>query len=343
MMPSILEYTREQLSLEFTRRGFPGYRADQVVRWVYERGATDWDAMSNLSRPLRAQLAAEFTLRSAVVQSVVTARDGTSKLLLRWPDAALTETVVMPGPKRHSACLSSQIGCPVECAFCASGIGGLQRSLTAGEIVEQACWAQQQLPSGQRLSNIVIMGTGEPLANYAATIKAITIINAPWGLDIGARHITLSTVGLPAQIRKLAREPYQITLAVSLHAADDDLRRQLVPWAQNTTLQELFDALNDYYQATHREVTLEYVLLDGVNCSAADADRLAHWARQTRCNVNLINYNPVCETGFHRAAPETASAFLQRLQKHGINTHLRRSRGTDIEAACGQLRRRPLI
>jgi len=184
------------------------------------------------------------------------------------------------------------------------------------------------------------MGMGEPLANYENTLKAVRIINADWGLGVGARHITISTIGLPKQIKKLAHESLQVTLAVSLHAGDDQLRCRLIPWANTTSLAEIFSAIDYYFEKTHREVTLEYVLLKGVNCSSADADKLIQWVKRSRCNVNLINYNPVAETGYQPALPETARAFMERLRRRGVNVHLRQSRGADIDAACGQLRRR---
>jgi 23S rRNA (adenine2503-C2)-methyltransferase len=183
------------------------------------------------------------------------------------------------------------------------------------------------------------MGMGEPLANYDNTLKAVRIINADWALGIGARHITISTIGLPKQIRRLAREELQITLALSLHAGDDELRRKLIPWAKKFSLEEIFAAIDYYYQQTHREVTLEYVLLEDVNCSITDADKLAQWARRSRCNVNLINFNPVTQTGFQPASDTTIREFRQRLQDRGVNVHLRQSRGANIDAACGQLRR----
>ncbi|MBN2375586.1 MAG: 23S rRNA (adenine(2503)-C(2))-methyltransferase RlmN [Sedimentisphaerales bacterium] len=339
-MINILGLTRQQLKDSLSEHGHPSYRADQILEWIYQRRVLDFAEMSNLSKTLRAELGENFTLGSSVVQDVQRCPDETTKFLLRWPDNALTETVLIPDVSRNTVCVSSQVGCAVGCAFCASGLDGLKRSLSAAEIVEQVMRAQAELPETQRVSNVVVMGMGEPLANYDSVIRAVSIINAEWSLNIGARHITVSTIGIPKMIRKLAHEKLQITLAVSLHAGDDQLRKKLVPWSDKFTLPQIFAAIDYYYEKTHREVTLEYILLEGVNCSPADADKLARLAQGSRCNVNLINYNPVAETGFEPASRQTVLAFQQRLQSRGVNVHLRKSRGQQIDAACGQLRRR---
>ena len=339
-MKKLFGCERRELASDLTGAGWPAYRVDQITGWVYRQNVRDWDAMSNLPAQLRAYLAAAYTLSSGTADTVTTCQDGTLKALIRWGDRAATETVLIADGQRRTVCVSTQVGCAIGCVFCASGAGGLERSLDAGEMVEQVIWATDQLGPSQRLSNVVFMGMGEPLLNYEQTLKAAWIINADWALNIGARHITISTIGLPKQIRRLAGELLQLTLAVSLHAADDQLRRTLIPAAKNVTLAELFAAIDYYYQQTHREVTLEYVLLDGVNCSQADADKLARWAQRSRCNVNLINYNPVAGSAFTAVPAATAKAFLQRLEQRGVNAHLRRSRGADIDAACGQLRAR---
>ncbi len=337
---NICSYTQSDLKQWFKDNSLPAFRADQILQWIYQRGATDFSEMTNIAKALRERLTEEFAVTTGTVNEVFQCQDGTRKLLLQWPDGAQTETVLMTQGKRITVCISTQVGCPVECVFCASGLGGLQRSLTAGEIVEQVMHADDLLDDGQSISNVVIMGMGEPLANYDNTIKAATIINAPWGLNIGARHITISTIGLPDKIRKLAHEPMQLTLAVSLHAADDQLRSELVPWAKTNPLDELFDAIAYYYKKTHREVTLEYVMLDGINCLPTHAESLINRANSVRCNVNLINYNPVEETGYHPASQATVNDFMDRLTKKGVNVHMRKSKGEEIEAACGQLRRR---
>ncbi len=340
--PHILDFDRAELQAWFRDQGLPAYRADQVLQWVYEHGVTDPAAMSNLPADLRGMLQERLCLLQGKTERVSRSSDGTTKILIRWPDDALTEVVMIPEKERRTVCVSSQVGCPVGCRFCASGLEGLQRSLRAGEIVEQLFWVRANLPPGERISNIVMMGMGEPLANYQNVLKAVHMFNAEWGFGIGARHITVSTVGLPERIRRLAHEPLQVTLAVSLHAGNEEVRKEIIPWAQRTTTEELFEAIHYFYEQTHREVTLEYILLDDVNTSDADADLLARWARRTRCNVNLINYNEVPDLPYRRASSDKARAFKQRLARKGINAHIRPSRGRDIDAACGQLRRRQL-
>ena len=325
--------------------GQPRFRAEQILKWVYEKNATTFDVMSNLSKPLRAWLDGRAVIYSAEVARESVAGDGTRKLLLAFPDGATTESVWIPTQQRNTACLSTQVGCPIGCRFCASGLDGLQRDLAAGEIVEQAMRIRLLIAAGAngsagRLSNIVVMGMGEPLANYEQLVKALRIINAPWGLGIGARKITVSTIGLPKQIRRLAREDLQLNLALSLHAPDDELRRELMPGARGVPIAELIDACWYYFQTTGREVTLEYVLLDDVNMHAKHAEGLAKIAKRLRANVNLLRYNPVPGLPYRRPRSETAYEFQRRLRERGVNAHVRTSRGKDVDAACGQLRRR---
>jgi 23S rRNA (adenine2503-C2)-methyltransferase len=327
-------------------QGQPRYRAEQILAWVYQHGADNFDAMSNLPKTLRAWLAERVVIYRAGLGRESVSADGTHKLLLSWPDGATTETVWIPAERRNTACLSTQIGCPVGCRFCASGLDGLQRNLTAGEIVEQALrigrlvveqgGAQQ---GGERLTHVVIMGIGEPLANCTQLVKALRIMNASWGLGIGARRITVSTVGLPKQIRWLAEQGLPVNLALSLHAPDDALRRELIPWAGRVPIADLIDACWYYFQSTGREVTLEYVLLDGANMRLRHAEELAKIARRLRANVNLLRYNPVAGLPYQRPTAEAAYAFQQRLRERGVNAHVRSSRGKDVDAACGQLRR----
>jgi len=339
----LLDMDRAALEDWLMEAGQERYRAAQVLQWVYERGAITFDVMSNLPKDLRTWLAERADILRSRIAGESVSRDGTRKLLLAWPDDQTVETVWIPDGTRHTACLSSQVGCPVGCRFCASGAAGVQRDLTAGEIVEQA-WRVRALVSamaegGGRLSNIVLMGMGEPLANYDAVVKAVRILNAPWGLGVGARKITLSTVGLPKQIRRLADEGLQLNLALSLHAPNERLRRELIPWGK-VPIEELLEACAYYFQRTGREVTLEYVLLADVNMQPEHADQLARIVRRLRCNVNLLRYNAVPGLPFARPTAEAAFAFQSRLRELGVNAHLRKSRGADIEAACGQLRRR---
>lgn len=320
-------------------QGLPAYRARQVYEWVYRKGATEFGAMTNLPAALREQLAEGWSILTSEIIRRQAASDDTIKLLLRWADGSTSECVLIPDGKRQTACISSQVGCPVGCVFCASGLNGLERNLTAGQIVEQLVRVGQQVSPDRRLSNIVFMGLGEPLANYRNVLEAIRIINADWGLNIGARKITVSTIGLPNQIRRLAGEALQINLAISLHAPDDALRRKLIPWAANISIDELIAAGRHYFDRTGREVTLEYVLLAGVNDRLEQANELVRVCRRMRCNVNLLRYNPVAGLPYERPTSSDTHHFVERLRSRGVNVHVRKSRGLDIDAACGQLRR----
>ncbi len=358
--PCVLGMTREEIHAWLAQRGHKPYRADQLIEWVYDKGAASWDEMSNLPKPLRQWLADNAELRHASVAADAIAEDGTRKLLLRFPDGASVETVWIPSPRRHTVCVSSQVGCPVGCRFCASGLDGVVRNLSAAEIVEQALLIRGLIRAGsaavatqaadgpevergpERLTNIVLMGMGEPLANYRNVIKAVRIMNAPWGLGVGARKITISTVGLARQIRDLAREELQVNLSLSLHAPDDELRRALIPWRQDVPIAELLDACHEYFRLTGREITLEYVLLEGLNDRPEHARKLAVIARRIRANVNLLRYNPVPGLPFRRPSAEAAFAFQALLREQRVNVHVRTSRGSDVQAACGQLRRQTL-
>lgn len=335
----VFDHTPETLATLFAGWGEPSYRATQVLEWVYVRRATSFSAMSNLSKALRSRLEAELPVYESEVIRQQDARDGTVKRLLRWKDQTTSECVLIPDGERMTACISTQVGCPVGCTFCASGLNGLDRHLTAGQIVEQAMRVQE-LCQDRRLSNIVFMGLGEPLANYAATVHALRTLNAEWGMGIGARKITVSTVGLPGPMRRLADEGLQITLALSLHAPTDELRRELIPWAERVSIDMLVDAARYYFERLGREITLEYILLGGVNDQVQHAKALVDVARRMRSNVNLIPYNPVEGLPYARPGDHAQTEFLAVLRSAGVNTHLRRSRGLDIDAACGQLRRR---
>lgn len=331
--------TPEDVQQWCAEQGHKPFRAKQILEWAYRHGAASFDAMSNLPKKLRQTLADGFNLYQTEIETRQESNDGTVKLLLRWPDGSSSECVMIPDGKRRTACISSQVGCPVKCTFCASGIDGLERNLTAGQIVEQAMRISQVCGPNARLSNVVYMGLGEPLANYDAMIHSVRTINADWGMGIGARKITVSTVGLPSRIHQLADDPLQITLAISLHAPDDALRRTLIPWAERVTIAELTAAANAYFYKKGREVTLEYILLAGVNDHIDHARQLAKIARNMRSNVNLIRYNPVDDLGYDRPGAPATIAFQKVLQNHGVTVHVRRSRGTDIDGACGQLRR----
>ncbi len=337
---SLFDLTPDSLRELLATWNEPSFRALQTLRWVYQDGADSYEEMSNLPKPLRARLEAELPFYESTVAAQQESHDGTIKRLLRWPDGATSECVLIPDDDRRTACISTQVGCPVGCVFCASGLSGLQRQLSAGQIVEQAMRIRELCEPSARLSNVVFMGLGEPLANYAATVHAIRTINAEWGMGIGARKITVSTVGLPTPMRRLADEKMQITLALSLHAPTDDLRKRLIPWAERVTIDSLIEAAKYYFDQTGREITLEYILLAGINDSAEHAVALAATAKRMRSNVNLIAYNPVAGLPYTRPAHDVVEAFLDTLRARGVNAHVRKSRGLDIDGACGQLRRR---
>jgi 23S rRNA (adenine2503-C2)-methyltransferase len=351
---SLFEFDLESLTAEVEAMGLPRRTAPQLLKWIYEKGVTDFEKMSDLSKDARAQVAARFaTLQGSVIRHQV-ATDDTQKLLIEWAAAddvpaetALrlvgtatdrqTETVLIPTEDRRTACVSSQVGCPVGCKFCASGLGGLDGNLTAGRIVEQI-WRLGRLPGVGRVSNVVFMGMGEPLANFNNVTQAIRTLNAEWGLGIGARKITVSTVGLPPAIRKLCTFDIPVTLALSLHAPFDELRRQIIPWAEYSTISELLDACQEWFVKTGREITLEYILLGGVNDRREHAEELARLARTMRANVNLIRYNEVAGVPFSRPKHDDVHVFQEVLRAKHVNVHIRASRGRDIAAACGQLR-----
>jgi len=343
---SFFDHTPESLRDWCVAHGMPRHAAGQVTAWVYEKQAIDPAAMTNLSADHRALLEAAMPIEEGREVRRQVATDGTRKLLIEWPDAGTTlpiagrvpstEAVLIPADKRRTACISSQVGCPVGCRFCASGMAGLEGNLTAGRIVEQV-HRLSRLGVG-RITNVVFMGMGEPLANYDAVTSAIRTINAPWGMGIGARRITVSTVGLPAAIRRLAAFALPITLALSLHAPDDDLRRSLIPWAEHASIEDILSACRDFFDATGREVTIEYLLLRDVNDRPEHARLLAARAKSLRCNVNLIRYNEVEGLPYRRPIDADVYVFQSILRDARIATHIRASRGRDIDAACGQLR-----
>lgn len=336
----LLDCSPEQLEACCAQLGQPPYRARQILEWVYRHHAESFPHMTSLPKLLRDDLDKRVVIFSSKVAARQESADGTVKLLLQWPDGESTECVLIAEARRQTACISTQVGCPVGCVFCASGLSGLKRNLTPGQIVEQALRVGQQVPAGKRLSHVVLMGLGEPLANYDAVVRAIRTLNAKWGPNIAARRITVSTIGLPAQIRRLADEGLQINLALSVHAANDTLRWQLVPWAKSVTLSELTSAGRYWFSQTGREMTLEYVLLAGVNDQPEHAEQLARLARRLRCNVNLIRYHPVEGLSYRRPSGSATHRFQSLLRAWGANAHTRTSRGLDIDAACGQLRRR---
>ena len=330
-----------EIDTAISQWGWPRFRAGQVRDWIYNKLVADPADMSNLSKADRGVLAERAEFATGVVAANQLSSDGTRKILLRWPDGASAETVMIPDGDRCTACVSSQVGCPVGCRFCASGIDGLVRNLTAARIVEQVFALNRLLlPEEKRIGNIVFMGMGEPLSNYANVIKAVRVLHDPGCFNIGARKITISTVGVPPRMRQLAEEDLPLNLAISLHAPDEALRKQLIPWAEHFSLEDILSAARYYFEKTGREITLEYILLGGVNDSRQHAQQLGRICKTLRANVNLIRYNPVMGLGFERPDAKSAVDFQAVLRRFGINAHARKSRGRDIDAACGQLRRK---
>jgi 23S rRNA (adenine2503-C2)-methyltransferase len=312
--------------------GHKAFRAKQLADWVYIKGVTDPAAMSNLPDAVTD----EFKFLTSNIETQADSSDGTTKLLLNLADGCQIETVLIPSDKRATACLSTQAGCAVGCKFCASGLGGLQRNMSSGEILEQLVHLRQV--TGIAPTNVVFMGMGEPLANYEATIAAVRAIIDPERFGISARRVTVSTIGLPWAITRLAGEDLPITLAISLHAPTDELRREIIPTAAKYTIDEILSAAAEFYDARKREVTLEYVLLEGVNDADYHARNLSRLAGRLRSNVNLIRYNPVESLPFAPSSRAATEAFINELRANGTNATLRTARGKDIAAACGQLK-----
>jgi 23S rRNA (adenine2503-C2)-methyltransferase len=337
MKQPLLDMSREELADWFTSIGQPAFRAEQVLQWVWQKQVYTFAAMSNLPAPCRDALDEQFAIFTSRVVSEQRADDDTLKLLLELHDAEQIETVLIPAGDRQTVCLSTQVGCAMRCGFCASGLGGLSRNLRADEILQQVLYLQRV--AGRAVTNVVFMGIGEPLANYDATLRAVRTMIDPKRGGLSARKVTISTVGLPDAIRRLAGENLPVTLAISLHAPDDDLRARLMPAAAKVApVADIIQAARAYYHSRKREVTLEYTLLGGVNDSMTCADHLAELAGQLRCNVNLIRYNPVPTLPYRRPDDATINAFAARLESRGVNVTVRRSRGQSCSSACGQLR-----
>jgi len=334
---------REELTERLSQRGEASYRVDQILDWTYQKLAASFEEMTNLSAALRAGLAEEYEVDAVKALRTRRAGDTTEKLLFELQDHSLIETVLIPATPgltsrsdRLTACVSTQVGCAFRCGFCASGLLGLKRNLTAAEIVDQIVYAQRN--SGERIDNIVVMGMGEPLANYENLMRALTIINAPWGLGIGARRITVSTVGFVPRIKQLAEQPMQFRLAVSLHGATDGVRDRLMPVNKKYPLKELIAACQYYRSKARRMMTFEYILIDGVNDTRDQARHLAEIARSLHAKVNLIPYNEVEGLEWKRPDAGRCKTFQKILDGHGVSATLRQEKGADINAACGQLR-----
>ncbi len=316
--------------------GEPAFRGRQVFQWLH-RGATSFDEMTNLSKALREKLAENcYITVPKVERKQVSGQDGTIKYLWRLRDGNSVETVLMRYHHGNTVCISSQVGCRMGCAFCASTIGGKIRDLTPSEMLDQVLFTQ--MDSGEEISNIVLMGIGEPLDNFDTVLRFLTLVNSPEGLNIGMRHISLSTCGLVEKIDKLAQYQLQLTLSVSLHAPDDETRSRIMPVNKSVGVEKLFETCRRYFEVTGRRISYEYAMIDGVNDSDWQADLLAKHLKGTPGHVNLIPLNEVAESPFHPS--RRIRQFQTRLEKQGVTATVRRKLGGDIDASCGQLRRK---
>jgi 23S rRNA (adenine2503-C2)-methyltransferase len=352
--PAIHGETLESLTARLADRGQPAFRARQILDWLYKKRAAAWDDMTNLPRDLRAWLDATFDFAPTALVLNRASTDATDKLLLELRDRALIETVIIRAPmdgvgqehSRKTICISTQVGCAMGCKFCASGLAGLKRDLSTGEIVHQliqVCRQEDDRTPRARaelasFDNLVVMGMGEPLHNYDALLRALTILNAPWGLGFGARRITISTAGLVPQIRRLADEPLGFRLAVSLHGATDAVREQIMPLNKRWPLAELLPAVKEFIEKHGRMVTFEFILIADVNDSPEQAGKLRDIAHGLHAHVNLIPYNTVDGLEWRRPTLARQQRFLRVLEDAGVSATLRREKGHDIAAACGQLR-----
>lgn len=336
--PSILELSRDDLAAWCESQGQPAFRADQVGRWIFRQRARDFASMANLPAVFRRALADRFELFSTKIVGHSVARDRTEKVLLELHDGEHVECVLMREPKRRTVCLSTQAGCAMGCVFCASGLLGLTRNLSAGEILEQVLVLDRLLDDEQRITNVVMMGIGEPLANLPSLRATLETLHEEDGLGLGARRITISTVGLPEKIRELAELGRPYNLAVSLHAPNDALRTRLVPVNRQIGIGPLLEAAEYYFQKTGRRVTYEYVLLGGINDSPTHARELASLLYGPGAHVNLIPMNDVSELPFGSPGTPATRRFQKLLEEAGLAATVRKRKGADIDAACGQLR-----
>lgn len=318
--------------------GQPKFRAKQIEDWVWSKGATSLDEMTNLPKSLRESLAGVVTLEGAEEVTRQVSSDGSRKYLLRFPDGVMVECVGMPSKSRLTVCVSTQAGCGMGCAFCATGASGLTRSLSSSEIYQQVVHVRNDF--NMRVTSVVMMGQGEPFANYDATLGALRRLNSPEGLGIGARHLTVSTCGLIPQIMRFANEPEQFTLAISLHSAVQKTRNALMPGVRKYSLVNLYNAMGEYVQKTGRRPTYEYALIGGVNDNDGELQALCDFCEGTLAHVNLIQLNEVSGSKFQPSTPQRAEDFVRRLAGVGVEATIRNSRGSDIDAACGQLRQR---
>ena len=329
----------EQLKQEFIAMSEPSFRAKQVYEWLWGKSCIDFDEMSNLSKALREKLKESFTINNVLVHHSQFSNDKTIKSTFKLFDSNIIEGVLIPATDRMTACVSSQVGCSLTCRFCATGYMDRKRNLNADEIYDQVVLIDKQAKENYNipLSNIVYMGMGEPLLNYANVMKSIERITASDGLNMAAKRITVSTAGIAKMIKKLGDDSVRFNLALSLHAANDEKRNTIMPINEQNSLKALAEALKYYFSKTKNLVTYEYIVFNDFNDNISDAEELVKFCRHIPCKVNIIEYNPISFADFENAGEDKIEAFAAHLRKNGVNTNIRRSRGKDIDAACGQL------
>lgn len=340
ILPNIRNLSTDALQDYLEKSGEKKFRVQQIQEWLWQKNARSFQDMTNLSKTLRLQLENDFSLPALQINAVQNSIDGTSKFRFQTFDKHLIEGVLIPTDERKTACVSSQIGCSLSCKFCATGYMDRKRNLNFDEIYDQVVWINEESERlfNKKITNIVFMGMGEPLLNYSEVIKAIERITSPEGLGMSARRITVSTAGVAKQIKKLGDDQVRFKLALSLHAANDSKRNQIMPINETNSIRALTDALNYFYQKTGNEITLEYILFKGLNDSEKDAQELIKIYRQVPADlINIIEYNPIDAFEFTKPDENGIQQFIAQLEKNRVNARLRRSRGKDIDAACGQL------
>lgn len=331
--------TKEQLRDFFVANGDKAFRGNQVYDWLWSKSLYTFEDMTNISKETREMLATNFVINHIEVDSMQKSSDGTIKNGIRLHDGLIVESVLIPANNRTTACVSSQVGCSLDCKFCATSRLKRMRNLNPDEIYDQvvAINKQSRLYHGHKLTNIVFMGMGEPLMNYNNVLKAIDKITSPEGLGMSAKRITLSTSGVPKMIKRMADDQVKFNLAVSLHSAIEDVRTSIMPFNEHFPLQELRESLEYWYAKTKRKITYEYVVWEGINDRKEDIKALVNFCKYVPCKVNLIEYNPIDDNRFQQADPKVIDSYISNLELHNITVNIRRSRGKDIDAACGQL------
>ncbi len=338
MKINLMDLSCDELKNFAVQLGEPAFRGKQIFEWIY-RGAESFEDMTNISKSFREKLSDVAIIGNAKIsEKYISKIDETRKYLLELNDGNYIESVLMKYEYGYTICVSSQVGCKMGCKFCASTLNGWNRNLSPGEILSQIICVQKDL--GERISNVVMMGIGEPLDNFENVMKFVELVNAPEGLNIGQRHISISTCGIADKIREMAEKELQITLLISLHAPDDERRSQIMPINNRFNIKEVISACDYYIQKTGRRISFEYTLISGVNDNVEEADKLADLIKGKLCHVNLIPVNKVTETGFDKSSRQRVDAFRVQLEKRGISATVRREMGSDINAACGQLRNR---